>query len=191
MKIAKKLAYGLAGVVALAAAIQLAAPRTVHAVVSTLVTVVGSVAVTNPANSSGAPQPLVTQDSEHKAYLPFRMTTDCTFDVHHSCLNAVAQVTGTQVLVINDVSGTCSLPPSGEMASSQVNLYDPSTGTAVSYAFPPVSAGESPTQITFIFGRQTYIVLDSTYTTLSSFVQGTVTPFYCNITYSGYYVSPN
>ena len=62
MKWAKRIGKALAATIVLAAALQLAAPRAVHSAVAALVSVVGNVAVTNPLNSSGGPQPLVVQD---------------------------------------------------------------------------------------------------------------------------------
>lgn len=62
MNVLRKILVGLGSIVVVALVLALAAPKAVHAVVSTLVTVVNSVAIVNPA-PGGAIQGVVTEET--------------------------------------------------------------------------------------------------------------------------------
>jgi hypothetical protein len=212
MKLLRSVGIGLAGTMVMAAVLQLAAPRAVYSTVAALVNVVGNVAVTNPPSASGGPQPLVVQDAEVKALQAYRQVIDCTVDATGACTTAVAQVTGTQVLVINDVSGICTLPANDFIATARFYLEPAMSAPketqnefapgSIPYVFTP-EAGLGPVSgaTNYTFGRQTYIVLDSMYTTLGSDLEiasptsagsgsgsGKGPAATCTVTYSGYYV---
>ena len=212
MKMLRRVFVGLGVITGCAMVLQLAAPRTVHGVVTTLVSVVGNVAVSNPASGSGGVQPLVVQDAEVKALQPYRSTTDCLFSANSQCTNVAAQATGTQVLVINDVSGFCTLPNGDFMTVANFNLQTPDVplgnGNGFRFALggiyiftPQPGLGSFAGGTNYTFGRQTYIVLDTTFAELVSDLEsaspssagsgsgtGKGAPGVCTITTSGYYV---
>ncbi len=208
MQLGKRIAFAAGLALLVASSMQLLAPKAVHSTVAALVSVVGNVAVTNPLNSSGTPQPFLTQDAEAKAYQAFRQTITCSFDMAFTCTNPQVHVTGTQMLVINDISGLCQLPAGGFILQSRFILQGAISSVDTSFGPPPVSyvfaSDPSPGSynglVNYTFGRQTYIVLDSTYSALYGYLLVTPpsspdsgsgtgkTGDSCTVTFSGYYV---
>lgn len=70
MNILRRIVMGLGSLVIVALVLTLAAPKTVHAVVSTLVTVVNNVPVVNPTTSGGAIQGVVTEETDGASRQP-------------------------------------------------------------------------------------------------------------------------
>jgi hypothetical protein len=124
MKIFKRFLMGIGTVVLLALSLQLVAPKAVHAVVSTLVTVANT-----PTN------PVPTREVDNPADYPF--SAPLCFGSSDFCGGAQAVVyvptvttTGLPIkrLVIETVTGTCydSLGEFGELAGLGIVVYPPS-----------------------------------------------------------------
>jgi hypothetical protein len=205
MKILKRLLMSAGGIAMCAVALQLGAPRTVHGVVATMVNVVGNAAVTNSTDATGNMQALLIADTEQKAFHAFRLTTNyCPFTAGECSVESL-DVSGNQVLVINDVSAYCTAEPSdvpNEMVVTLTNGLS-AGASAVQYWITPLyivpgaaanpggggGTGKNPTG-SALFGKQTYIVMDSAYNHLFSSITPTLNGN-CSITYSGYYVRNN
>ena len=71
MNVLRKILIGLGSITAVALVLALAAPKTVHAVVSTLVTVTNNVPVLNPTSSSGT-QAIITEETEGASRVPMQ-----------------------------------------------------------------------------------------------------------------------
>ena len=201
----RKLVAGIGTAVLVTMALQLSVPSAVRSSVTALVSVVGNVAVTNPTDAGGKTQALLTADQEEKAYNAFRVTTNyCSFQSSECSVDSV-NVSGNQVLVVNELSAFCSAGASdvpNEMVVTLINGQNAAV-PAVQYWIPPLyivqgvagnpsgggSVGKDPTG-SVVFGKETYIVMDSTYNQLSSSITPTLNGK-CSITYSGYYVRNN
>jgi hypothetical protein len=112
MKFAKRL-WMVAGAVALAGLFSVMfAPKAVHAVVSTLVTVTNNVPVVNPSNTDGSSVPLQTQNS---APLPSQslssgIALSCVFSGGSDCvINPVYTIPPNAVAVVESISGQCNI----------------------------------------------------------------------------------
>ena len=98
MSVLRRIAMGMGGTVVVALVIGLAAPKTVRAVVSTLVTV---------ANTSANPVP--TQAMDNPALQHFEVSASCTTVV--SCANdtVILNVPVGMTAVVQDVSADCQV----------------------------------------------------------------------------------
>lgn len=162
MKTLKRVSLGFAGMIVVAAALQLAAPRAVHSAVAALVSVVGNVAVTNPLNSSGSPQPLVVQDVASGAGKIVSVSTSCSFGtvLGSDCQGSgLAPAWPDQTVVVTDVSGNCvdnayllavtmtyTVPSGGSLYASSFNLTPSLNAAAYGYFY-------------YSFGRQTNLII--------------------------------
>ncbi len=112
MKILQRLLMGLGGVVLLAVSLQMVAPRTVHAVVSTLVTVANT-----PSN------PVYTADAINSENL-LQVTCnlpDTSYDGLSVSNKTCYTVPAGQRALIEHVDGICSIPTGS--AINNVSLY--------------------------------------------------------------------
>jgi hypothetical protein len=130
MNIVRRIAVGLAGVVVVALAMELAAPKAVHAIVSTLVTVTNNVPVVNPQNSSGQPTPLITESAA--ALNSFGAPFSCTFPVgSNHCTYTVGPVPANDIAVIQSFSGLCNLDTGSSLVGVLATATSPPPGTAL------------------------------------------------------------
>lgn len=159
MKWAKRIGKALAATIVLAAALQLAAPRAVHSAVAALVSVVGNVAVTNPLNSSGGPQPLVVQDVASGAGAPVGFELSCEFDggICSSFLPEHAWP-DQNVVVITDISGTCTT--NSGLVGTQADYRVASSATRL--VVTPNLIANAGGNYYYTFGRQTNLLLNFT-----------------------------
>ncbi|MHB8486116.1 MAG: hypothetical protein ACYDCM_10365 [Candidatus Acidiferrales bacterium] len=202
MNVLRRIAMAIGGTVAVALVIGLAAPKTVHALVSALVTV---------ANTTSNPVPV--QSVDNPALQPFNATGTCSFQI--PC--AVAQILVVPVgltAVVQDVSGTCSLesvnttppvPPNGIQLTStsalnvfpdgQIDLTPALFQTQiVTQTVPGTSFTINRAVSSFGFGRRATLYAASTSGAQGSFgfsesdpnAFGTIAR--CDVNISGYYV---
>lgn len=123
MKFAKRLLM-VAGVVAMAGLLSVAlAPRAVHAVVSTLVTVTNTVTanVTNTTDTNGNPVLAVQNDAPRTA---FDKTVTCTFsgNLCQTPLAGFFAVPSGEVAVIESISGGCQLDAGSQLGQANFTL---------------------------------------------------------------------
>lgn len=102
MNVLRRIAMGIGGTVVIALVIGLAAPKTVHAVVSALVTVANT-----PAN------PVPVQSVDDHALHAFQEAGHCTSAIGVSCqAQDLLPVPLGMTAVVQDVSGLCNFNPS-------------------------------------------------------------------------------
>jgi|GEM_PF-6856098 len=102
MNVLRRIAMGIGGAVVVALVFSLAAPKTVHAVVSALVTV---------ANTAANPVPVQSVDDH--ALHAFQESTFCTSAVSAPCqAQDLLPVPLGMTAVVQDVSGRCNFHPS-------------------------------------------------------------------------------
>jgi hypothetical protein len=116
MNIVRKIMIGLGSIVVVALVLTLAAPKTVRAVVSTLVTVVNNVPVVNATSTSGT-QGVITEETDGAARQPVQGNCqaralgagsfNCQISFSPSFATAVP---AGKRLVIEYVGATCSSP---------------------------------------------------------------------------------
>lgn len=107
MNIIRKIVVGIAGIVVVALALSLAAPKAVHAVVSTLVT------VTNTPNVNVVNSPSV-RDADNPARQPFQASFNVT-PADNVCFGQTTfQIPAKQELVIEYASATAFIPGAGQ-----------------------------------------------------------------------------
>ena len=167
MKLLKRIGVGLAATIVVAAALQLAAPKAVRAVVSTFVTVANApsnpVPVANSQNSSGFLQPLVTQDYDNLARRPFVITQTCRFDLNGECDNIGITAFEHTASVVEEISGSCSF--NSNNGSAQVEdirlISTASAGGEAFVYFWPTWSSPGPVISRMVFGRQTHFVLNA------------------------------
>jgi hypothetical protein len=100
MSILKKIAIGFGGVVLAALLLALTAPKAVHAVVSTLVTVANT--ATNPVPVHSVDSPALLQ--------AFEVGGDCVSSAFQPCSGTLLTVPAGLTAVVQDVSGYCVIP---------------------------------------------------------------------------------
>jgi hypothetical protein len=129
MKFAKRLLM-VAGAVALAGLFGvMLAPKAVHAVVSTLVTVANNVSVVNPVNGSGQPTPLITVNGA--ALSSFGTPFTCTFPAgSNHCTYTVGPVPANDIAVIQSFSGLCNLDTGTSLVGVLATGGSPTPSTA-------------------------------------------------------------
>jgi hypothetical protein len=167
MKVAKRIGVGFAVAIVVAAALQLAAPKAVRAVVSTFVTVANApsnpVPVANSQNSSGFIQPLVTQDYDNLAHRPFAITQTCRFDLNGECNNMGITAFEHTASVIEEISGSCSFGSlNGSAQVEDIRLISTASGGGEAFVyFWPTWSIPGPATSRMVFGRQTHFVLNA------------------------------
>lgn len=149
MDLIRRTVIGIAGVAVVALAMSLAAPRVVHAVVSTLVTVTNTpnvsvvntptvnvaslpavqlsgninANVTNPTNTNGSAIPLLTADvTARQSFSSFNSCKIQAFGCTMDVFPAVGNglSLGLQTLVIESVTGYCYLDPGTSLQTAQL-----------------------------------------------------------------------
>lgn len=139
MRFAKRL-LTVAGAVAIAGMLSVAlAPRAVHAVVSTLVTVTNTVTanVTNTTDTNGNPVLAVQNDAPRTA---FDKTVSCTFSgsLCQTPLTGFFAVPSGEIAVIESISGGCQMDAGSQLGMVNITLssgeqYFAPLGTAVPF----------------------------------------------------------
>lgn len=188
MSALRRIAMGIGGTVVIALVIAVAAPKTVRAVVSALVT------VTNTAAN-----PVLTQSVDDHALHSFQEVTACTLNSVLSCHADFPTFPAGMTAVVQDVSGACTFDDSVPAPPpSQVTL-------SVEQASPPAINGVLPllanfqgvafSHSTYVFGRQTTLYAVNTSTsqqqlTLFVAIPAVLSAGTCTVQVSGYYV-PN
>jgi hypothetical protein len=184
MNVLRRIAMAMGGTVVVALVIGLAAPKTVRAVVSTLVTV---------ANTSANPVP--TQAMDNPALQHFEVSANCSTVV--SCANdtVILNVPVGMTAVVQDVSADC------QVAVPDVLILSLRGSDATN----PLSVVEgtvelTPTQLTqnasganrFAYGRQATLYAGSTSTgpqgQFTFKILGLPNFVFCTANISGYYV---
>jgi hypothetical protein len=139
MQFAKRLLM-VAGAVALAGILSVAlAPRAVHAVVSTLVTVTNTVTanVSNPTDTNGSPIPLATQDSAGRT--GFDVSGICGFGVtfNNFCgIQPIYTVPANYIAVLQQFSGICTTN-AGTVPEDVSLQYTGSSGSGAGLVLAP------------------------------------------------------
>lgn len=164
MNVLRKILVGLGSIVVVALVLALAAPKTVHALVSALVTVSNTAA--NPVPTIGA-----------EAGRAFVVGNGCLFTGATSCfVIPVYTVPAGETAVIESGSYTCSLNTGTALTSVSMSFTGPG-GKLASVNFSPVSSGSQ--------NIKTYAGpgdIDAAFDTSGSQASG------CNFTVSGYLV---
>jgi hypothetical protein len=139
MKFAKRLLM-VAGAVAIAGILSVSlAPRAVHAVVSTLVTVTNTVTanVSNPTDTNGSPIPLATQDSAGRTGFDVQGLCEFGATFNNFCsIQPIYTVPANYIAVIQQVSGICTTN-TGTVPSDVSLQYTGSSGTSSSLVLAP------------------------------------------------------
>lgn len=193
MKVLRRIVMGIGGIVVLALGIALAAPKTVHAVVSTFVTV---------ANTSS--NPVLTQSLDNPALQPFQATGTCNSVGQPCSASDFFMVPAGMTAVVEDASGNCRLtnfgtvpppPPGGLLLISTSGASAIANGAV---EFTPVfenattfNGNFTTTSALYTFGRRATLyaasVLGSqgslSFSTIPGSLGGT-----CTVNISGYYV---
>lgn len=117
-------AAGIAGILFVALAMALIAPKTAHAVVSTLVTVVNSVAVVNPT-SGGTTQAVVTETVDGQSHQPVQASCSPSKSAgsagDFACPD-IFTVPAGELLVIEYVDASCVSHAQVQVASIDVSF---------------------------------------------------------------------
>ncbi|MGC1290696.1 MAG: hypothetical protein WA855_05395 [Candidatus Acidiferrales bacterium] len=195
-----KAGAGMAGVLFLASAMALFAPKAVHAVVSTFVTV---------ANTSSNPVP--TQSVDNPALQPFQATGTCNSVGQQCSTSDFFIVPAGMTAVVQDASGNCRLlnfgtvsppPPSGLVLASTSGSCAVANGAV---EFTPVFENANTATVDFngglatetsglyTFGRRATLYAASLPGAQGSLSFSTTTatgvlPTTCTVNVSGYYV---
>jgi hypothetical protein len=186
MKLLQRFLMGLGTVLLLAVSIQLVAPNTLHAVVSTLVTV---------ANTTANPVP--THSVDTAPMLPtFSGLAICTAPAQQVCTETLGQVPSGMTAVVQDVSGSCFSsgsngvpgPPPSSLVISSIG-----SGTGSNLILNSVFQDATGTQAEYVYSRQTTAYFPS-----SNFGQANITfsvtaqaSTTCQIDIEGYYIPSN
>lgn len=190
MKLFKRFLMGLGTVLLLALSLQLVAPKAVHAVVSTLVTVANTAANPVPTHSVDSPPLLQT----------FSAVASCNVSgLDQTCHGNLLTVPLGMTAVVTDVSGVCDLTSvNGATAPPPGNLYVASAGSGLDggrlllssvFQYADASADE------YVFGRQTNVYFQSTnagqaviYFNIESKSPNNTD---CGVIIGGYYIASN
>jgi hypothetical protein len=192
MKFAKRLLM-VAGAVALAGLFSvMLAPKAVHAVVATLVTVTNTVPVANPVNASGSATPLLTQSS---ALNTFGAALACTFPTGSNKCQTTAPVPANYTAVIQSFSGYCNLDTGSNLIVVAAYVPPPAPSPTGLFVVPgPPSVDTVVSQTIQSFGQNItgYAAGGPTGTSISFLmvtnVPQTSSSDDCNFVLSGYVV---
>jgi hypothetical protein len=144
MKILTRMLAAIGSVLLLALSLQLVAPKAVHAVVSTLVTV---------ANTAANPVPVHSVDAAPQLQA-FEISSECNSAAFSPCGGQLMRVPTGLTAVVQDVSGFCSManvngapaPPPSDVA---VTAYGGANIIELNTVFQYANAGNT----TYTFGR--------------------------------------
>lgn len=190
MIVVKRIVVTLGMALLIAVVTQLVAPRAVHGVVATLVSVVGNVSIANPSNSGGNPEPLVIRDADNGVRQEYYATQTCTITGGTDCEGQVGIIVPAgRVLALEDVSGFCRMDQPGDFITQTVLfiLSNPSDASTVKSISLPVDQPKGPV---VAYGRQVSLYL-------SAGEEFSFQPFSgagdqtgsCAITYAGYMIN--
>jgi hypothetical protein len=175
MNSAKRLLM-VVGVVALATAFgAVVAPKTAHALVATLVEVVGNVAVVNPTDASGNKLALLARDADNPAAQPFQF-----FQTGSQLFFTVGVPTGKR-LVIQLISVECLEP---QAVPQDLRVFTVAGGQFAQYTTAPQQIGT----LAVIWNQQGRIYADPGSTVSISSGSGTPAGSNCGASLSGYLV---
>jgi hypothetical protein len=186
MKIFKRFLMGLGTVLLLALSLQLVAPKAVHAVVSTLVTV---------ANTAADPVPVHSVDSQPQLQT-FDFLADCDAPAQQACTQTLGQVPKGMTAVVQDVSADCfssningvAGPPPGALTVSSIGA-----GVGGNLFLHSVFQQANATSAEYVFARQTtaYFPSSSLGPANLFFTVTGPTALGCQIVIEGYYIPSN
>jgi hypothetical protein len=186
MKLLQRLLMGIGTVLLLALSLQLAAPKAVHAVVSTLVTV---------ANTTADPVPVHSVDSQ-----PLLQTFDglavCSAPAQEACTETIGQVPKGMTAVVQDVSADCASSNSNGVAGpppSVLTVTSIGSGVGGNLFLHSVFQQANATEAEYVFARQTTAYFPSSslgQANLTFTVTGS-TPLTCQVDIEGYYIPSN
>jgi hypothetical protein len=186
MNVLQRLLMGLGTVVLLAVSVNLFAPKAVHAVVSTLVTVANTSANPVPTHSVDTPPLLQT----------FFGIADCSAQAQQVCSETLVTVPSGMTAVVQDVSATCvssgtngvAGPPPGSLQVSSIG-----SGIGGNLILNSVFQDATGTQAEYVYSRQTTAYFPS-----SNFGQANITfgiaaksAIGCQVDIEGYYIPSN
>ena len=193
MNVLRRIAMAIGGTVVVALVIGLAAPKAVHAVVSTFVTV---------ANTSASPVP--TQSVDNPALQPFQATGTCNSIGQACSASDFFMVPVGMTAVVQNASGNCRLtnfgtvpppPPSGLLLTSTSGSSAVANGavelTPVFENATTLNGNFTTTSALYTFGRQATLYAASVLASQGSLSFSTVPGSLggtCTINISGYYV---
>jgi hypothetical protein len=197
MKLLQRLLVGLGTMLLLALSLQLVAPKAVHAVVSTLVTV---------ANTAANPVPVHSVDSAPLVQT-FQASGSCFLDSFSPNL-PVACRAGNVLLVplgmtavVQDISGNCrSFTYDGNPAPPPAQIDVFVSGQVVdtgdlelNTVFQNATTLGGATTTTYVFGRQVTLYIPSSATAQSAINFSTVpaAATSCSVNLAGYYIPNN
>lgn len=157
MNMIRRIAVGLAGVFAIALVLQLAAPKAVHAVVSTFVTVTNTVTanVSNPTDVNGSPVPLATQDAAGRT--GFDVSGICGFGVQFNnfCgIQSLYTVPANYIAVLQQVSGICTTNTGTVPSDVLLQYTGTSSSTATLMLLPGTQVPFSATQTKNVYSQR-------------------------------------
>ena len=184
MSVLRRIAMGIGGTAVVAVVIGLAAPKTVHAVVSALVT------VTNTTSN-----PVPTQSVDNPVLQAFQATDSCVFNSTTFCQSQNPNMVPLgMTAVVQNASGHCDLigvPAPSPIEVSLGNFSSQASNFGI-VTFPAVLGGTSGGFTSYVFGGQTTFYGISTSAFQSGFqflvFEGANTTGTCNFSISGYYV---
>jgi hypothetical protein len=126
VNVLRKVLVGLGSIVAVALVLTLAAPKTVRAIVSTLVTV---------SNTASNPVPTVSTD----ASTAFVEQGNCAAFVSNQCAASLYTVAAGQIAVIDSISGVCEVDPGMVVTEFKMQYMSPS-GSLMLLSIPGVTS---------------------------------------------------
>lgn len=194
MIIMKRIAMGIGGVAVAALLLALAAPKAVHAIVTTLVTV---------ANTGANPVPVHSVDAT--PLQPFQASGSCTGEGAGCTASQFLVVPTGMTAVMQDVSGSCLLtnfgtvppPPPGKLLLTSISGSG-SVGNGTVELAPvfenssTVNGNFTTTGATYTFGRQTTLYAMNNGAGQGAFsfsvVPGSLAAA-CSVNISGYYLA--
>ncbi len=190
MKFLQRFLMGLGTILLLALALQLVAPKAVHAVVSTLVTVANTATNPVPVHSVDSPAPLQT----------FEVVQACAAtNVGDLCSSSLLDVPLGMTAVVQDVSGLCESPtPNGAAPTPPgpiISVAATRGGFLLGALVLPASLQTNTQTVTaYVFGRQTTFYAASSATSQANiyYILGIQNPnTNCPIHIVGYYIPNN
>lgn len=173
MNVLRKILIGLGSIVVVALVLTLAAPKTVRAVVSTLVTV---------SNTASNPVPTVSTD----ASTAFVEQGNCTTFVSNECFASMYTVAAGQTAVIDSISGVCETDPGTAIVEFKLQYMSPS-GSLTLFSIPGVMQPFGGNAIT-VAGQnlKTYASAGTIFITGVANGVATLSSDFCRFTLSGH-----
>lgn len=174
MNVVRRILVGLGSIVVVALVLALASPKTVHAIVSTLVTV---------SNTASNPVPTVSTD----ASTAFVEQGGCASFYLNTCTSPMYTVGAGQIAVIDSVSGVCQIDPGTAVAEFRLSYNSPS-GSPMLLSTAPAAALKFGGNSASVGGQNltTYASAGSISITAVTNQDETLTGDFCRFTLSGH-----